>query len=838
MSSRGWVIAGLALAAALLLVGRAVTTLLVDHAWYAAMGAPGLWWERMVDTVLLQGGTWVLGSAFAFANLHAVRRTILAVAIPSRVANIEMTAMIPARRLLSITILLAVLVGLALAAPMDDWTAVALARHGVPFGEIEFFLDKDLGFFLYWLPLEEGLYLWALLSLVAVTTIVLVLYALTRSLRLEGRRVVASTHVRRHLSVLGALVLLLLAWSYRLDAFDVLREGSGPDGLFLRVDHVVTLRVDLVLAVMSGIAAMLVLRAGWMGQLRLAFITVSVVLISSVGLRHALPSLIMRGNTLGEPGRRDLDYLATRTLVSRRAYDVDGIRFVGAPRVVARTSRVALADVESSVSLWDAPAVRARLGDGTRTANVLAAVTWRASEEGRIDAVYARRAAPGDEAWHVRLADATRPVLIDSGFDLQGGVLDSTAYPASQEPLVAPGYQGYRLVPDSTGLVLGSPLDGTLARVAHAWAERDPALLTPDSATGRAVRFVSHRDVRERVGLLAPVLAQGEEVLPLVHDGVLYWTVDLYSASDSYPLSQRWLIAGSVRSYFRHAATALVEGATGRVRFLPVDRPDPLARTWLALVPSLILAPAAAPPGLVDRLPPATDGAIAQLRTFAQFGSRLEGPVHRTVPDSAITADGPVPHLVRVDGQPTLAWSVPLLDGDQLGGLVTAVGGRQRATYWDTTIVPRPRWETIRERLRLALDSARSGLPDGSRREPRVRPGRVQAVLTEQGPLFLQPLQWNRGDGDVLVSRVAVLLDPAGGSVGVGMTAGDALARLGAVSAGQVPPDDPLAAFTESREQGVTRLYEAMREAMRAGNWSRFGAAFDSLGRVLGRPPE
>ena len=51
--------------------------------------------------MILQGGAWVLGSLFAFANLHAVRRTILAVAVPSRVANIELTAMFPARRLLS-----------------------------------------------------------------------------------------------------------------------------------------------------------------------------------------------------------------------------------------------------------------------------------------------------------------------------------------------------------------------------------------------------------------------------------------------------------------------------------------------------------------------------------------------------------------------------------------------------------------------------------------------------------------------------------------------------------------------------------------------------------------
>jgi uncharacterized protein len=367
MNARGWLLVSIAAAAALLLVGRAVTTLMVDHAWYTAVGAPGLWWERVVDTLILQGGTWIVGSLFAFANLHGVRRTILAVAVPSRVANIELTSMIPGRRLLGITIGLALLIGAALSAPLTDWTTVSLARHGVPFGEIEAYLDRDLGFYIYWLPLEETLYVWALISLVSLTAIVLVLYALTRSLRVDGRRVIASTHVRRHLSVLGALVLMLLAWSYRLDAFDVLRDGSGPDGLFMRVDHVVTLSVDLGLSIMCAIASLLILRAGWIGQLRLAFATLTVVLVSALGLRHALPALLQRGSTLGDPARRDLDYQATRLLFSRRAYDVDGIQVASADSQQLRAARLSRPNAPRALSLWDAPAIRARLTDGARS---------------------------------------------------------------------------------------------------------------------------------------------------------------------------------------------------------------------------------------------------------------------------------------------------------------------------------------------------------------------------------------------------------------------------------------------------------------------------------------
>jgi hypothetical protein len=210
--------------------------------------------------------------------------------------------------------------------------------------------------------------------------------------------------------------------------------------------------------------------------------------------------------------------------------------------------------------------------------------------------------------------------------------------------------------------------------------------------------------------------------------------------------------------------------------------------------------------------------------------------VGRIVADSAILGDGPTPHLVTTDSGTVLAWSVPLLEsGDQFGGIITAVGGRRRATYWDTTAVPRQRWTAMRERLRLALDSARATLPEGSRREPRVRPGRVQVAMTSTGPLLVQPLQWNRGDGSIVMTRVAVL---DAGRIGVGMTLQEALGRASGTSATPpgTPREDP--ALIETRDVAVVRLYDVMRQAMQRGDWTRFGSAFDSLGRILGRPPQ
>ncbi|MES2522147.1 MAG: UPF0182 family protein [Gemmatimonadota bacterium] len=833
MNTRTWLLTALAAAALVLLVGRAVTTLVVDHAWYSAMGAAPLWWERITDTVILQGSTWLAGSLFAFANLHAVRQTIHAVAVPSRVANIELTSMIPSRRLVGITVILAVLIGLALASPMSDWTTVAMARHGIPFGEIESYLGKDLGFYLYWLPLEETLYLWSLISVVAVTTIVLVLYALTRSLRVEGRRVLVSTHVRRHLSVLGALVLMLLAWSYRLDAFDVLRDGSGNDGLFMRVDHIVTLKVDLGLSIMSAVAGLLILRAGWVGQLRLAFITLTIVLVAALGLRHTLPALLERGDILGDPGRRDEDYVTTRRLVSLRAYNVDGIRTLTGDTVDAPFSRISREQAATSLSLWDGATLRSRLAGSDAEDREPASLGWRA-DDGIVSALSVRRVAPLAERWSARMADVTQPVLTDSIVNLRDPGAVNGEPSADLHAVIAPGYTGHRLVRDTTGTVLGTSLSRGLTRLAHAWAKRDPALLS-DSVAGPVSRFVDHRDVRERVALLAPVFALGEEVLPLLHEGILYWTVEIYSASDSYPLSQRWELAGGVRSYFHHAATALVDAASGQVRLVVAERPDSVAKTWMKLLPALYVTADSLPPGLAQRLPPPTDGVIAQLRTFAEFGSLAEGPVQRMVADSALAGEGPPPLFVPGAGGGGVAWSVPLLDASaNLSGVLTAVGGRFRGAVWDSTTAPRQRWTSMTERLRLALDSTRLSSSEESRRE-RPRSGRLQLVMTTTGPLLVQSLLSQRADGSTIVSHVAVL-DSA--RVGVGATLADALAGLGVSPLAPRTATGGSSAPAETREASVARLYDLMRQSMRRGDWSRFGSAFDSLGQILGRPPQ
>jgi hypothetical protein len=123
-----------------------------------------------------------------------------------------------------------------------------------------------------------------------------------------------------------------------------------------------------------------------------------------------------------------------------------------------------------------------------------------------------------------------------------------------------------------------------LARLGYGWAYQSLELLS-DSIPKRA-RLITVRDVRSRIGALAPIFAQGNMVEPVFHADTLYWKLELYSASSNYPLSQHYILAGEDRSYFRHAATALVNARTARVMVAADPSPDPISVAWMTAFPN------------------------------------------------------------------------------------------------------------------------------------------------------------------------------------------------------------------------------------------------------------
>src|ERR1035437_1025111 len=89
VTRRGWGLISLARIALLLLARRPVAGVYADWTWYAAMGALPLYRSKLTHETVLLGGTALAGFILAFANLYAVRSSIVWLVLPRRLGNIQ-----------------------------------------------------------------------------------------------------------------------------------------------------------------------------------------------------------------------------------------------------------------------------------------------------------------------------------------------------------------------------------------------------------------------------------------------------------------------------------------------------------------------------------------------------------------------------------------------------------------------------------------------------------------------------------------------------------------------------------------------------------------------------
>lgn len=789
-------VAGLALT---LLVGRGIARIYADYLWYASLGTADVWRAKIGALIALRAICTISATLFVFANLYAVRQSVVSLVLPRRVGNLDIGEEVERRHLTWAAAGLSALIGLALAWSQSDWSTFLAARTGRAFGESDPYFAADLGFFVYRLPLERSLFTWTMTVTLVVIGLVVLLYALTPSLRWERGGLYVSGYVRRHLAMLAGVLLLVLSWHYRLEMYGILGNGSAADGAFTSLDHRVGIPATLVLSLVMLGAGLTVLWSGWTGQIRLAFAALTGVLVAVLAARQVAPFLAKRATSGRDSAARERPYEATRAGYTRRAFAVDRI-LPGDSTIVFRS----LFDAAPYVSVWDDGALR-RASDRALPG---ASVGWFASDSG-IVAVIPTMAGAGTLATAVAA----------SGEDLGAPprVVRDEALSLPTILVVADSSARTEVIADSTGRIAAPQLVDPLARFAYALSMQNFRIWFRN-LPGPSPKLVMRRGVRERVRALAPFFAQGSIISPLWFADSLVWALDLYSASKTYPLSRRTSVAGEAQAYFQHAATALVNATTGRTYLVADSFPDPIASAWMARFPSLFRRPGAVPAAIRRQIPPARDGARAQAAAYGRYGSREGADAMFQLPDDegadSALATTPAP-VIAFPQLGTTGFAVPLLDRSRrLRGILIALGGPTHRSVWLAARDSAPNWNAALDLLRSADTVSASLL---------VR-GFVRTVPLARGFALVHPrYDWRGGTAPRLL-YVTVM---EGDSVRSGRT----LLQL----AGRTL-DTTMVVSGDLRARAL-RLYDEMRRASARGDWVAYGRAFDALGALLRSRP-
>ena len=806
MTPRRWLIASAIAVAALLLAGRVAADLYASYAWYDALGATSMWRAKIGTMTVLRVAAWIAASLYALAHLFTVRQSVVSLVVQRQLGDLEIPESVHGRYLTWSVVALSVLMGGLLALSHTDWTTAFLALNGGNFGETDHYFGADLGFFVFWLPFESQLWTWAVIVVLVTTAVVVALYVITAGARIEKGALRVSAHARRHLTVILGILLLMLSWNFRLEMYQLLLNGTGPGGAFGYADHHVAQHGALILSLAMLVAGVVVMIAG-VNRQRVAFLATAAVLVLWVAVRQLAPSIVMRGANQRDPVVREREYLATQAGYSRRAYGID--------RILLDDSSAVFPSFDSalaSMALWDDAMLRLAIAPRTALDTSSAWVGWKASAKGPVAEVVRRDADPNGtrELWTVTAVDAA---AADPAGDIVPIADPLGRLPGGERlirtPLVYPGAQSYDVIADSSHRVVGVAINSRIGRIAHAWNLQSPQFVAGHLAQPRPT-LIEVRDVRERVRRLSPFFAQGTFITPIVLADTVYWAVDLYSASNWYPLSISINAVGEEWRYFQHAAVAVVDGFSGDVMIVPDPELDPLARVWVQRFQSLFTTAAALPAGVRQMLPPATDQLRAQATVFGRFGATTQVAELRRLPDLSDSARWAAPSIALSRDRRAVFTSLPLLDStDHVRGVMVHIGGEDRRTAWYAASTPGPRWSGINERL-SGLDSS------AARRAPRLQHRAARPVAVERRMLFLQPVFSMPIDDSPTFSHVAVL-------------AGDTARKASPARRDGVPASGDL------RGQ-VQAIYAAMRAALQRNDWIAFGRAMDALSRVAGNP--
>jgi uncharacterized membrane protein (UPF0182 family) len=145
----------------------------------------------------------------------------------------------------------------------------------------------------------------------------------------------------------------------------------------------------------------------------------------------------------------------------------------------------------------------------------------------------------------------------------------------------------------------GIRLGGFFRRLMIALDRGDLAKLPFSDDVTEESRLLMRRNVRDRVAALAPYLTFDPDPYVIVgDDGRLWWMMDAFTTSDTYPYSRHYRLGRNSVNYLRNSVKAVINAYDGSTTFYVFDEEDPMIAAYRAIFPTLFKDASAMPAGL------------------------------------------------------------------------------------------------------------------------------------------------------------------------------------------------------------------------------------------------
>ncbi|HET9900939.1 MAG TPA: UPF0182 family protein, partial [Actinomycetes bacterium] len=548
------------------------------------------------------------------------------------------------------------------AAWSGNWETILVFLNGAAWGTKDPTLGRDIGFYVFDLPFWRFVQGWAMTTLIIVGLLTLGAYA-ARALRWQFH---LSAPVRAHLSVIGALLLVIIAAGYQFDIAELAYSTSGWNGnvqAALYTDMNARLPANAILTVVALAAAALLLLNTWFKTLWLLALAGGAWIVLSVVVGGLYPSFVQTVQVNPNELNVERPYLRQHIEATRAAYDIDAIqarRFTGEQDLTRAVFSEDAATIDN-LRLWDYRPLLTTFGQeqilrfyyefldvdidryeigGEQRQIMLSAReldvdkfgadrTWT-NEHLVYTHGYGITAVPVDAVTPQGTPDYLvsginrEPQLpigeprIYFGEATNSWVVTSTDTNEFDYPVDTDGAEGdaETVWSGTTGIGIGNPV----TRALFALRFSDFNLLISSQLTDDS-EVLFRRNIRERVSEIAPFLEYDDDPYLVSADDRLLWVWDAYTITDRYPNAQP--LPGTSRfagaNYLRNSVKVVIDAYDGTVRFFLSDPDDPIIAAYARIFPTLFEPMEAMPAELVPHLRYPEDLFLAQNEAFLLY---------------------------------------------------------------------------------------------------------------------------------------------------------------------------------------------------------------------------
>ncbi|HKQ53319.1 MAG TPA: UPF0182 family protein [Pyrinomonadaceae bacterium] len=610
----------------------------ISALWFDSLGYSSVYWYifrtklvtflvfAVATTSILRAAFWLIERTFAATALD--RRTI--------VVNNQSVTLNPSKFFRPAAWALSIIIGLVIGLGMKDgWREFALYLNQPSAPTADPIFGKPLSFYLFSLPVHQMLSRW-LIMLSLVILVVTVLFAILSATQKQKTKAAAdAARATAYAAVSFALAafLALLAWRVFLSRYPYLwQDHQSFSGVTYTEANYYLPGLTIVAVTLVVAAVIIVVNA--LTRRRLLFIVAALILpiavyvVAGMLIPAYVQSFVVKPNELG----KESPYIEHNITWTRKGFGLDRIEM----RDYEAEPSVASLDVESSrstldnIRLWDWNVLRDTLKQiqeirtyytfddvdvdrykiGGQTRQMMLATreldvsklpeqsrTWinekliythgygvtmnTANEftpEGQPRFILSNMPVESSAPDEIKV---TRPEIY---FGLK---TDTDVYVKTnqQEFNYPQGESSTSNVYEGTG---GIPLGGFFRRTLLAWALGDLSKLPFSDAITPESRVLMRRNIIQRINALAPYLVYDDDpYIVVTNDGRLFWMLDAFTESTTYPYSRHYQAGNKTVNYMRNSVKVTVDAYNGSVDFYVFDAEDPIIQAYRAVFPAL-----------------------------------------------------------------------------------------------------------------------------------------------------------------------------------------------------------------------------------------------------------